>query len=96
MCFEYKNYYPVTKNLIKNYDSKQRYISKISNIYQTNNSKYKLAKINIPVSSLIVLANFYSTSIDYLLVLTDKLLPILELKMFLNIYKFSSLFCIHK
>ena len=44
-------------------------------VSQTNYSKYELEKVNIPISSLIVLADFYNTSIDYLIGLTDEIKP---------------------
>ena len=54
------------KDLREDHDLKQEEIAKILNISQTNYSKYELEKVNIPISSLIVLADFYNTSIDYL------------------------------
>ena len=59
------------KDLREDHDLKQEEIAKILNISQTNYSKYELEKVNIPISSLIVLADFYNTSIDYLIGLTD-------------------------
>ena len=56
-------------------DLKQEDVAKILNISQTNYSKYELGKINIPINSLIVLANFYNTSIDYLLGITNESKP---------------------
>lgn len=63
------------KDLREDHDLKQEYIAKILNISQTNYSKYELEKVNIPISSLIVLADFYNTSIDYLIGLTDEIKP---------------------
>lgn len=63
------------KDLREDHDLKQEDIAKILNISQTNYSKYELEKINIPISSLIVLADFYNTSIDYLIGLTDEIKP---------------------
>ena len=50
-------------------------IAKILNVKQTTYSKYELGKINIPVDSLIKLAIFYETSVDYLLELTNEKTP---------------------
>ena len=61
------------KDLREDHDLKQEEIAKILNISQTNYSKYELEKVNIPISSLIVLADFYNTSIDYLIGLTDEI-----------------------
>lgn len=63
------------KDLMEDHDLKQEEIAKILNISQTNYSKYELEKVNIPISSLIVLADFYNTSIDYLIGLTDEIKP---------------------
>ena len=61
------------KDLRKNKNPKQEYISKLLNISQNNYSMYELGKINIPISSLIILSNFYNTSVDYLLGLTNEI-----------------------
>ena len=63
------------KDLREDKDLKQEDIAKILNISQTNYSKYELGKINIPINSLIILATFYNTSIDYLLGLTNESRP---------------------
>ena len=54
--------------------------SKYSVIFQTNYSKYELGKINIPISSLIKLSEFYNTSVDYLLGLTNEIKPYSRIK----------------
>ena len=63
------------KDLREDHDLKQEDVAKILNIQKTNYSKYELGKINIPINSLIVLANFYNTSIDYLLGITNESKP---------------------
>lgn len=63
------------KDLREDHDLKQEDVAKILNISQTNYSKYELEKVNIPISSLVVLADFYNTSIDYLIGLTDEIKP---------------------
>ena len=63
------------KSLREDHDLKQEDVAKILNISQTNYSKYELGKINIPIDSLIILADFYNTSIDYLIGLTDEIKP---------------------
>ena len=59
------------KDLREDKDMYQTDIAEIINISQTNYSKYELGKINIPIDTLIKLALFYNTSIDYILGLTD-------------------------
>ena len=63
------------KDLREDNDLKQEDVAKILNISQTNYSKYELGRINIPIDSLIILADFYNTSIDYLIGLTDEIKP---------------------
>ena len=63
------------KDLREDKDLKQEDVAKFLNISQTNYSKYELGKINIPISSLIKLSEFYNTSIDYLLGLTNETKP---------------------
>ncbi len=63
------------KDLREDRDLKQEDVAKFLNISQTNYSKYELGKINIPISSLVKLSEFYNTSIDYLLGLTNETKP---------------------
>jgi transcriptional regulator with XRE-family HTH domain len=44
-------------------------------IHQTTYSDYELGKLNIPTDTLIQLALFFGTSVDYLLGLTDVAKP---------------------
>lgn len=63
------------KEIREDRDFYQKDIAKMLNVDQSNYSKYELEKINIPVSILKKLADFYDTSIDYLLYLTDEVKP---------------------
>ncbi len=63
------------KDLREDNDLKQIDVAKMLNISQTNYSKYELGKINIPIDTLIKLAIFFNTSIDYLLGITDEITP---------------------
>ena len=63
------------KDLREDKDLKQEEVANLLGISQTNYSKYELGKINIPINSLIVLADFYDTSIDYLLGITNDVKP---------------------
>lgn len=54
----------------------QRQISAFLNINQSTYSRYESGAINIPVDILIQLAQFYQTSVDYLLGLTNNPKPI--------------------
>ena len=68
------------KDLREDKDLKQEDVAKFLNISQTNYSKYELGKINIPISSLIKLSEFFNTSIDHLLGLTNELKPYPRIK----------------
>lgn len=52
-------------------DLSQRAMAQILNIHQTTYSDYELGRLNVPISALIQLAEFFGTSVDYLLGLTD-------------------------
>ncbi|MDD7219085.1 MAG: helix-turn-helix transcriptional regulator [Clostridia bacterium] len=53
-------------------DLSQKQISQILHISQRSYSHYETGSRNIPVEMLIRLANYYNTSIDYLVGRTDK------------------------
>lgn len=60
------------KELREDKDLYQRDIAELLSIDQSNYSKYELEKINIPTKILERLADFYQTSIDYILYRTDE------------------------
>ena len=55
------------RDLREDRDLSQKDIAVFLNIHQTTYSDYELGRLNIPVSSLHKLADFYGVSIDYLL-----------------------------
>ena len=63
------------KELREDNDIYQKDIAKYLNVDQSNYSKYELEKINIPTSILVKLADYYNTSIDYILYRTDERKP---------------------
>ncbi len=63
------------KNLREDNDLTQKQISKFLNISQVAYSYYELNKRNIPLELLSKLADFYNTSVDYLLYRTDEIMP---------------------
>ncbi len=63
------------KDLREDNDVKQRNIAEMLNIHQTTYSDYELGNLNIPVSVLCRLADFYDTSIDYLVGRTNEKKP---------------------
>lgn len=56
-------------------DVKQRQLAELLHVHQTTYSEYELGKTNIPPASLCILADFYQTSVDYLLDRTDVTQP---------------------
>lgn len=52
-------------------DLSQKEIAEILNVAQTTYSDYELGKINIPIELLCRIADYFETSIDYLLERTD-------------------------
>lgn len=63
------------KSLREDHDLTQRQLSNFLNISQVAYSYYELDKRSIPLELLTKLADFYDTSVDYLLYRTDKALP---------------------
>ncbi len=63
--------YKRIRNLREDKDLNQTEIAKMLGMSQTGYSKYETGENDIPTSVLIKLANFYNTSIDYLLDQTD-------------------------
>lgn len=60
------------KELREDKDLFQKDIADYLKIDQSNYSKYELEKISIPIEYLKSLADFYNTSIDYILYRTDE------------------------
>lgn len=54
---------------------KQRDLADLLKIHQTTYSDYELGRLNIPVESLHILADFYGVSIDYLMGRTNVKTP---------------------
>lgn len=59
------------RNLREDKDLTQEHLAKLLSISQTTYSRYEMGILDIPTQSLIKLAQYYSTSIDYLLGLTN-------------------------
>lgn len=66
------------RNLREDSDLTQKQISKMLNISQVAYSYYELNKRNIPLELLCQLADFYNTSVDYLLYRTNDATPYLQ------------------
>ena len=64
--------YERIRNLREDRDLTQTDIAKYLGMSQTGYSKYETGENDIPTQILIKLADFYNTSVDYLLGRTDK------------------------
>lgn len=60
------------RDLSEDADLKQREVAAAIHVAQTTYSAYELGTVNIPATALIALADFYNTSIDYILFRSDK------------------------
>ncbi len=63
------------RDLREDRDLKQKEIAAILQVHQTTYSDYELGALNVPVSVLHSLADFYGVSIDYLLGRTNQKEP---------------------
>jgi len=59
------------RDLREDRDLKQKHLAELLNVHQSTYSDYELGRLNIPVSALNTLADFYGVSVDYLLGRTD-------------------------
>ncbi|WP_369283044.1 helix-turn-helix domain-containing protein [Oscillibacter sp. GMB15532] len=67
--------YQHIRNLREDNDLTQQQVAELLNISQTTYSRYESGALDIPSSSLIFLAKYYKTSVDYLLGLTKNKAP---------------------
>lgn len=63
------------RDLREDRDLKQKNLAAMLQIHQTTYSDYELGRLNIPVTVLHALADFYGVSIDYLLGRTAQKTP---------------------
>ena len=63
------------RDLREDRDLKQAALADYLQIHQTTYSDYELGKLNVPINVLHALADFYDTSIDYLLGRTPEKKP---------------------
>ena len=63
------------KELREDRDIRQQTLAKYLHIRQNTYSQYENGQRQLPISQLIQLAQFYHTSTDYILALTDEITP---------------------
>lgn len=63
------------KEIREDKDLYQKDVAKVLNIPQQNYSRYELGIVAMPIEKYAILANYYNTSIDYLVGLTNERKP---------------------
>lgn len=63
------------RDLREDSDKKQKELAELLKVHQTTYSDYELGRLNIPISALHALADFYGVSVDYLLCRTNEKKP---------------------
>ncbi len=72
--------YARIRDLREDKELTQKQIGQLLNMSQTGYNQYETGKNDIPTKILIELANFYNTSTDYLLGLTNEIKPYPRIK----------------
>ena len=72
--------YDRIKNLREDKDLTQKEVGRILNMSQTGYNQYEIGRNDIPTKVLIDLANFYDTSTDYIVGLTNEIKPYPRIK----------------
>lgn len=67
--------YPRLRDLREDHDLTQTQVAKLLSMSQTGYSKYETGENDISTQALLKLAEFYGTSVDYLLGRTDEPRP---------------------
>jgi len=67
--------YQKIRDLREDNDLSQKDIAKYLNVKQNTYSRYETNDVNIPIETLEKLADYYNTSVDYLLGRTDEKQP---------------------
>ena len=68
------------KDIRKDRDLSQKTIAKVLNTSQVQYSRYEMGIRLIPIDKLVILANYYNVSTDYLLGLTNERKPYPKVK----------------
>ena len=70
-----KKYYEIIKELREDHDLKQINIANLLNMKQPQYARYEIGKRDFPIETIIKLAEFYNTSTDYILGITNEIKP---------------------
>lgn len=72
--------YERIRHLREDKDLTQKQVGQLLNMSQTGYNQYEIGRNDIPTKVLIDLANFYNTSTDYILGLTNEIKPYPRIK----------------
>ncbi len=75
ISLEVRKLYLRIRDLREDADLTQQQIADMLNVGQTTYSRYERGAVSIPCEALVALAQFYHTSVDYLLGLTNNRKP---------------------
>ena len=67
--------YERIRELREDHDLRQVDVAKLLGMSQTGHSKYETGENDVPTTILVKLAGIYKTSTDYILGLTDNIMP---------------------
>lgn len=67
--------YPRLRDLREDHDLTQTQVARLLSMSQTGYSKYETGENDVPTQVLLQLAEYYGTSVDYLLGRTDERVP---------------------
>lgn len=67
--------YQRIRDLREDHDLSQEQLAQYLNVHQTTYSSYEIGRLDVPVEVMGKLADFYGTSVDYLMGRTNEMKP---------------------
>ena len=72
--------FPNIRNLREDHDYRQRQLAEVLHVSQNTYSQYETGVIELTAEKLLLLADFYNVSVDYLLGRTEDATPFVPIK----------------
>ncbi len=72
--------FPNIRNLREDHDYRQRQLAEVLHVSQNTYSQYETGVIELTAEKLLLLADFYNVSVDYLLGRTEDTTPFASIK----------------
>lgn len=72
--------FPNIRNLREDHDYRQRQLAEVLHVSQNTYSQYETGVIELTAEKLLLLADFYNVSVDYLLGRTEDATPFAPIK----------------